>query len=171
MLTSESELMSLHIPDLLAGQRRYETLKRQDIHTYQKPQIRLDMILLCVQSQSVLGCQLGTCYLKKKILHEISLREFCLVSSQGVCSVNQIPARCWRVLFKPSASALSGFGLEDSFRKQPERVEGRSPSDRFCASELFKLLLVPHILPFFRLAAIIFFSCKIFCKQPQKKLL
>ena len=41
--------------------------------------------------------------------------------------------------------------------------------DRFCASKLFKLLLVPHILPFFRLAAIIFFFCKIFCKQPQKK--
>lgn len=41
--------------------------------------------------------------------------------------------------------------------------------ERFCASKLFKLLLVPHILPFFRLAAIIFFFCKIFCKQPQKK--
>lgn len=157
MLTSESELMSLHIPDLLAGQRRYETLKQQDIRTYQKPQIRLNMTLLCVQSQSVLSCQLGACYLKKRTLHEISLREFCLVSSQGVCSVNQIPVRCWRVLFKPSASALSGFGLEDSFQKQPECVERRSPSDRFCGFRAVQTAACPTHLAFLQASCNNFF--------------
>ena len=99
--------------------------------------------------------------------HEILVREFCPVSSQGVCSVDEIPARCWR--FGPSRRQVCPpVRLQDCFREQPEPMSAGAP-DRFCASKLFKLLLVPHILPFFRLAAIIFFFCKIFCKQPHTK--
>lgn len=36
--------------------------------------------------------------IKKKILHEILSQEFCLVSSWGVCSVNQIPCEVWEGL-------------------------------------------------------------------------
>lgn len=60
----------------------------------------------------------------------------------------------------------SGCRIVSGSSRRPRRA---GAPDRSCASKLFKLLLVPHILPFFRLAAIIFFFCKIFCKQPQKK--
>lgn len=107
--------------------------------------------------------------LKKKYSMKFSLKN----SAQflpGVCAVLiRSPARCGRVWWEQSAKALSGSRVEDSWREQLELMEGRHPADRSCASELCKLLLVPHILPFFRLAAIIFFFCKIFCKQPQKK--
>ena len=86
----------------------------------------------------------------------------------GLCAVlTRVPARCWR--FGPSRRHVRPLArLQDCFLSSQSPRRAGAP-DRSCASELFRLLLVPHILPFFRLAAIIFFFCKIFCKQPQKK--
>ena len=105
--------------------------------------------------------------LLKKVPREIPVRESCPGSPRAVRSADQSPAKCWR--FGPSRRHVRPLArLQDCFlsSQSPRRA---GALDRSCDSELFRLLLVPHILPFFRLAAIIFFFCKIFCKQPQKK--
>lgn len=104
--------------------------------------------------------------------HGILPRESRPVSSSGVCSVDAdlppgvggSPAGS-----RPAGCPRWGCGTPSGSRQSPRA--GRTPGQhRFRASELLKTAACfPHLLPFFRLAAIIFFFCKIFCKQQQKE--
>lgn len=73
-------------------------------------------------------------------------------SPEGVCRAERV---CW------------GRGsLQDSFPTEGD-TRGRAPQMQVTLQSCLKCCL-SHILPFFRLAAIIFFFCKIVCKQQQK---
>lgn len=105
--------------------------------------------------------------LLKKVPHEIPVRESCPVSPQAVCSVDQIPARCWRS--GPSRRHVRPLvRLQDCFREQPEAEEGGSPGQVLCFKAV-QTAACPTHLAFLQASCNNFFFCKIFCKQPQKK--
>lgn len=110
------------------------TLQNPDTtgHTYIQEttyQIRSDSPL-CAKSECP-RLPVWSMLLKKK---KYPMKFLCENSAQflpRVCSVDQIPARCWR--FGPSRRQVRPPArLQDCFREQPEPMEGGSPGQVLC---------------------------------------
>lgn len=145
---------------------------RTYIHAATTYQI-LDIIFLCVHSKPDLWLPLWSMLLNPKY----NMRWSCEKSAEflpRVCARywTRSPARCGGARAGGPHTRLPPWGCKTPSGSAQNRVrEGPHANTGYVLQSCLKLLLVSHILPFFRLAAIIFFFCKIFCKQQQKAII